>query len=799
MAQPKKKPATAPAAAATATAATNPTPVPSDADPLVIPNSPVSRAVQPKDVNDLTTLDEMIPSTASSTALSATAASRDPAHVAAAVAPLRREIQVLSVTLAMTRKAARRLLDIGQQLEIDKAESDRALAATSHANDLLTAEVVVLRKDVADCKATLGSLRKELELCRDELTRRRKMEADFVALRTKFLTDMGAMEGESAKMRDQLARVKTENARLAPALEAAQKKVAKLEQELTTARQQAITHDQARAKAEASLAQYQQQLQKLQQQQQQYLQQVEKQRQQQQQQAATSTAARAAVNAALPPPPPPPPPPPLTQFQGQAKIMRKPGSHAPLNPLRNMSTEFSETGSLADDNDLMPAPVPAALAGTPVPPAPPMSPTKATAAATAKSPATPKSPASVTKAPAAAAAARPAAPAMTAGPGAAARPASPAKAAAPSTNGTRSAPVARAPAAAAVPAAAAAAAAPTPNGKPAGPGPHFVDDDDDDDDDGYDDGEEYDDGDDVTSLDPASAAPAQSAVAAPPAADGTVTAEPKSYNELARDFLRCLELKDYAGFCSNVMHLAQFSQAQSVNDWNALAMGALWLIGLAAENHPNTAVQGVIDSLPQVRDKHDWVRKVAQLSTHAGQYAVRDFYATLEDIMQSTMVKQVSPLRDILNALRILQRIRFLNNFIAHDNRYKRSNQVSLRMAVFKTDFRDVAQLRQWLERELEPASANPVVPAPTTATAAPIANADGTTAAATTTAAAPAPASSGVLTLTQGGKNFAEARFVKQKLTEKLRGAENTYKKALESLTLARPPATPGEHLRRH
>ncbi|KAJ3363718.1 hypothetical protein GGF32_003755 [Allomyces javanicus] len=790
MAQPKKKPATVPAAATPP----NPPPATSDSGPLVIPNSPVSRAVQPKDVNDLTTLDEMIPSTASS----ATAASRDPAHVAAAVAPLRREIQALSVTLAMTRKAARRLLDLGQQLEIDKAESDRALAATSHANDLLTAEVVVLRKDVADCKATLGSLRKELELCRDELTRRRKMEADFVALRTKFLTDMGAMEGESGKMRDQLARVKAENAKLAPALETAQKKVAKLEQELTTARQQAIAHDQARAKAEASLAQYQQQLQKLQQQQQQYLQQVEKQRQQQQQQAATSTAARAAVNAALPPPPPPPPPPPLTQFQGQTKIMRKPGSHAPLNPLRNMSTEFSETGSLADDNDLAPAPVPAALTGTPVPPAPPMSPTKAAAVpakppATSKSPVTSKSPASATKAPTAAAA-RPAAPAMTSAPAPAARPASPAKAAAPSTNGTRTAPATHAPAAAA---AAPAAAAATPNGKLAGPGPHYVDDDEDED--VYDDGEEYDDGDDVPSLDPAGAAPSQPAVAVPPAADGTVTAEPKSYNELARDFLRCLELKDYAGFCSNVMHLAQFSQAQSVNDWNALAMGALWLIGLAAENHPNTAVQGVIDSLPQVRDKHDWVRKVAQLSTHAGQYAVRDFYATLEDIMQSTMVKQVSPLRDILNALRILQRIRFLNNFIAHDNRYKRSNQVSLRMAVFKTDFRDVAQLRQWLERELEPASANPVVPAPTPAAAAPVAAADGTAAATAAAAAAPAPASSGVLTLTQGGKNFAEARFVKQKLTEKLRGAENTYKKALESLTLARPPATPGEHLRRH
>jgi hypothetical protein len=172
-------------------------------------------------------------------------------------------------------------------------------------------------------------------------------------------------------------------------------------------------------------------------------------------------------------------------------------------------------------------------------------------------------------------------------------------------------------------------------------------------------------------------------------------------------------------------------------------------------------VQNVIESLPDVRDRHDWVLSVCKMHEHSLQNEPREFYCALDQVVSSNMVRQVSPLRDILNALRILQRIRFLNAFIASDSRFKRSNQVSLRMALFKTDFKDVAQLRQWLERELEGSEAP--------------------------------------LALTNGGKNLADVRNVKLKLSDKLKGAENTYKKALDYLTTSIPPAIPGAALRKH
>ncbi|KAJ1511317.1 hypothetical protein HMI54_000914, partial [Coelomomyces lativittatus] len=80
----------------------------------------------------------------------------------------------------------------------------------------------------------------------------------------------------------------------------------------------------------------------------------------------------------------------------------------------------------------------------------------------------------------------------------------------------------------------------------------------------------------------------------------------KTYNEVARDYLKCLELKDYAGFCSNVAHFVEFQQAQHVNDWNALAIGGLWLIAIAGDCHNHAHVKNVIDALHDVRDQHDW-------------------------------------------------------------------------------------------------------------------------------------------------------------------------------------------------
>ncbi|KAJ1502737.1 hypothetical protein HMI54_008720, partial [Coelomomyces lativittatus] len=93
--------------------------------------------------------------------------------------------------------------------------------------------------------------------------------------------------------------------------------------------------------------------------------------------------------------------------------------------------------------------------------------------------------------------------------------------------------------------------------------------------------------------------------------------------------------------------------------------------------------------------------------------------------------------------------------FYLISNRFKRSNQVSLRVALYKTDFTEILHLKQWLERE--------------------VGGTDTT------------------LSLTGGFKNLSDVRVLKKKLMDKLKGAENTYKKALEYLTTNYPPASPG------
>ncbi|KNE70540.1 hypothetical protein AMAG_14662 [Allomyces macrogynus ATCC 38327] len=532
--------------------------------------TPVSKATSRSSsaANSLTTLNETVPHAA------AVDPPLVPINTNATVEDLYRQIHALQLTLSMTRKASRHLLSVGQSLEADKLAADRALVAKAHECDLLAAEVVDLRKQVADVRATLGTMRRALESARDELARRRTVEAEFATLREKFHAEMVAMESgpRSAK---RLARGRVR--------------------------------------------------------------------------AAAVAARRPRLSDLYPNPPTAHPADPCAAAARSGPSSSVNGHHPASASVTGDDHDDEDDDDVEDDGEL---------------------------------------------------------------------------------------------------------------------GDEDLDEDEDaGDEDG---GDEYDD---EEEDDEEEAMLDEEEVDED---EDDEEEEEKSYNDLARDFLRCLELKDYAGFCSNVAHLVTHEQAQHVNDWNALAIGALWLIAMAGDCHSlhpvsrgltptltETHVQNVIESLPDVRDRHEWVLTIAQLHESAVHNSPREFYAMLDSLAASNMVKQVSPLRDILNALRILQRIRFLNWFIVSDNRYKRSNQVSLRMAVFKTDFRDVTQLRQWLEREL-----------------------DGTDT---------------PLNLGAGGKTLLEARTVKQKLHDKLKGAENTYKKALEYLTTAIPPAVPGTIIRKH
>ncbi|KNE68536.1 hypothetical protein, variant [Allomyces macrogynus ATCC 38327] len=697
---------------------------PISATPVSKSNSRLSNAA-----NSLTTLNETVPHAA------AVDPPLVPINTNATVEDLYRQIHALQLTLSMTRKASRHLLSVGQSLEADKLAADRALAAKAHECDLLAAEVVDLRKQVADVRATLGTMRRALESARDELARRRTVEAEFATLREKFHAEMEAMEVECAKLREAWTALKLEMGQLRPELQDKAKQMIKMEQLLSAAQanlasaQEAVKHHKARAAAAAADAHA-----------------ADEQRIAAAEAAAAAETAATASGIANGTPAPPPPtsttsstmpngthhyhhhhhqgavgsPPPAPML---------PPAHHPTPPPVLVNPDGTVTPDGHDAHDDWPA------GEYERPLSPP--------ADLDLSDLYPNSPSAHPGDPGTAAATR-------FGPSS-------------SVNGHH-----HHPASASV----------------TGDDLHDDEDDEDvedvgelgdedldeDEDAGDEDGgDEYDDDEEddeeEAMLDEEEVDEDE---------DDEEEEEEKSYNDLARDFLRCLELKDYAGFCSNVAHLVTHEQAQHVNDWNALAIGALWLIAMAGDCHSlhpvsrgltptltETHVQNVIESLPDVRDRHEWVLTIAQLHESAVHNSPREFYAMLDSLAASNMVKQVSPLRDILNALRILQRIRFLNWFIVSDNRYKRSNQVSLRMAVFKTDFRDVTQLRQWLEREL-----------------------DGTDT---------------PLNLGAGGKTLLEARTVKQKLHDKLKGAENTYKKALEYLTTAIPPAVPGTIIRKH